>query len=119
MIEFKTNKEQVRRARAEAKELGRLRNSILKGNGNLAGMLSEIVLADNYPNLERDSTKNWDLVDKTTNKTYDSKAKQTTVEPLSHYECSIANYNPNQKCDAYIFTRVMKRPQHGLGARAS
>lgn len=106
--EYKTNKGQFNKARDEAAALGKLRNSILKGQGNVAGLLSEIILADNYPKLERDSTRNWDLVDIEDGKTFDSKAKQTTVEPLPHYECSVANYNPNQKCDSYIFTRVLK-----------
>ena len=108
MVKLNTTDEQIGQAKKEAKELGSLRNSILNGMGNVAGLLSEIVIADNYTSLMRNSTKNWDLIDEIRGKTYDSKAKQTTVEPLPHYECSIANYNPNQKCDAYIFTRVMK-----------
>jgi hypothetical protein len=108
IIEYGVNKEELSQAKQEALAMGRLRNSILKGAGNAAGLLSEIILANNYPNLERDSTRNWDLVDRAANKTYDSKAKQTIVEPLPHYECSVANFNPNQKCDSYIFTRVHK-----------
>ena len=58
-------------AKKEAKELGSLRNSILNGMGNVAGLLSEIVIADNYTSLMRNSTKNWDLIDEIRGKTYD------------------------------------------------
>ena len=74
MVKLNTTDEQIGQAKKEAKELGSLRNSILDGMGNVAGLLSEIVLAENYPSLIRDSTRIWDLIDEVGGKTYDSKA---------------------------------------------
>ena len=38
----------------------------------------------------------------------DVKTKQTTVEPRPFYECSVADFNTKQNCDAYAFVRVLK-----------
>ena len=90
------------KAREKAVEVGRLTNSILNGGGNLAGFIGEqivlFVLGGEWVN-----TFQYDLIVKGSK--VDVKTKQTTVKPLPHYECSITEYNTNQDCDYYAFTR--------------
>jgi hypothetical protein len=87
-----------------AEEMGVLNNSIESGGGSLAGFLGEIAAQKIYGG-EIQHTYQYDLVlpDK---RTADVKTKRTSVAPRDYYECSVSNFNPNQKCDVYIFTRV-------------
>jgi hypothetical protein len=104
MIEFKITDEMVRKAWAKSIDMGKLKNSITEGDGNIAGFIGEqvanLVIGGTIVN-----TKDYDLVgpDGTT---YDVKTKRCTSEPMTHYECSVAAYNTVQKCDKYIFIRV-------------
>jgi hypothetical protein len=105
MIEVLITPSMVEKAKKKAIELGELKNSITKGAGNLAGFIGEEVAAQVTGGTIK-NTKNYDLV--VEEETYDVKTKRCTSEPQPHYECSIAAYNPTQKCDKYIFVRVMK-----------
>jgi hypothetical protein len=94
----------VEKAKAKSEEMGRLNKSITKGEGNVAGFIGEMVVAD-YLGCNVDNTYDYDL-------TYDSvkidvKTKRTTAVPLPHYNCSVAAYNTHQKCDYYVFARVL------------
>ena len=93
-------------ARQKASEMGKLNNSILFGQGNLAGFVGEQValtcLGGTWEN-----TYEYDLVMPDGTKV-DVKTKQTSVAPLPHYDCSIAKYNTKQDCDVYAFVRVKK-----------
>lgn len=105
MIEINITDDMLVKAREKAVEMGKLNNSILNGNGNLAGFIGEqialFVLGGEWVN-----TFQYDLIVKGSK--VDVKTKQTTVKPLPHYECSITEYNTNQDCDYYAFTRVKK-----------
>jgi len=105
MIEVLITPHMVEKAKKKATELGKLKNSITKGEGNLAGFLGEYV-AETVVAGKIKNTKHYDIVldDETT---VDVKTKRCTSEPKPHYSCSIAAYNPMQKCDKYIFVRVM------------
>jgi len=91
-------------ARDKAAEMGRLRNSITRGQGNIAGFLSEAI-AQQVMGGELANTYEYDLV-LSNGKTVDVKTKQTSVKPLDTYECSIAGLNTTQECDFYAFVRV-------------
>ena len=39
--------------------------------------------------------------------TIDVKTKRTTVTPKPDYDCSVAAFNTKQKCDKYVFVRVL------------
>tara|TARA_Y100000034_G_scaffold125612_1_gene175577 strand:+ start:1052 stop:1549 length:498 start_codon:yes stop_codon:yes gene_type:complete len=106
MIEVLITPNMVEKAKKKATELGTLKNSITKGKGNLAGFIGEFV-AEQVTGGKIKNTKDYDLVLKD-DATVDVKTKRCTSEPRPHYECSIAAYNPAQKCDKYIFVRVMK-----------
>ncbi len=96
---------QLIRARQKAIDMGRLANSITNGAGNLAGFIGEIVVADEL-NAKQDNTYDYDLLlkDKTR---IDVKTKRCNSAPLDTYDCSIAAHGTKQKCDAYVFVRVL------------
>ena len=96
--------EMLDRSKVKANELGKLNNSILKGDGNLVGFLGEeianLVLKGTIKN-----SYDYDLILEDGSKV-DVKTKRTTVVPKDFYECSVAAYNTKQKCDYYCFVRV-------------
>lgn len=104
MIEVEITQEMLQRAKQKDVEMGTLRNSITKGEGNVIGFLGEeianLVLKGQIKN-----TYQYDLVldDGTT---VDVKTKKTTVQPKEEYECSVAAFNTKQQCDKYCFVRV-------------
>lgn len=82
-----------------------LKNSIRHGEGTLIGKLGEQVIAT-YLGIEMPiDTYNYDMVYK--EKKIEVKTKETSVSFVHpSFECSISNYNPNQKCDYYAFLRI-------------
>ena len=103
MIEIKITPQMKKRAWAKARQMGKLRNSITRGQGNIAGFLGEEI-ANALIKGEVSNTYNYDIVYK--NIKYDVKTKRCTSPPKSHYECSVAAYNTKQKCDRYAFVRI-------------
>ena len=85
-------------------EMGKLNNSIESGDGNIAGFLGEIAAQRTYGG-EISHTYEYDLIlpDK---RTADVKTKRTSTPPRDYYDCSVANFNPRQDCNIYIFCRV-------------
>jgi hypothetical protein len=84
--------------------MGTLRNSIERGEGNLAGFLGELV----YLEVEGgrwDNTFEYDVV-RPDGTTVDVKTKRTKVAPKPFYDCSVADFNTSQNCDYYAFVRV-------------
>jgi hypothetical protein len=106
MIAVKVSDEMLINSRNKAKELGNLRRSITRGQGNLAGFVGEEialkVLGGKFDNLEKNV--DYDII-LPNEKTVDVKTKRTSVEPKPFYECSINTYY-KQKCDYYAFIRV-------------
>ena len=112
MIEINVSKKMLDRAEKASYKLGVLRNSISQGRGNKAGFVGEYcvmnyLLNNNYDVIE-DNTYNYDFYINTKNKLkIDVKTKTTGVKPLGYYDCSVAEYNTKQKCDVYVFTRIL------------
>lgn len=109
-VEIMVTAEQYCRAEDRAEELGILRNSITKGKSNGWGMLGEEIIRDLLNCTESDDIYNYDL--KTPGgMRLEIKTKKTsmTKPPKPHFECSVCNHNPRQKCDAYVFLRVSTR----------
>jgi hypothetical protein len=104
LIEVEITKEMMDVARKEAEQLGELKNSITRGEGNLAGLVGEMV-AEQITGAKRKNTRDYDLVYED-GQTADVKTKRCRSMPEPHFECSIAGYNTTQKCDKYIFVRV-------------
>ena len=104
MIEIIITGDMLVTARDKAAEMGRLRNSIISGAGNLAGFIGEAV-AQQVMGGVLANTYDYDLI-LCNGLTVDVKTKQTSVKPLETYECSIAALNTKQDCDYYAFVRV-------------
>jgi hypothetical protein len=104
MIEIIITGDMLVTARDKAAEMGRLNNSITRGQGNIAGFLGEAV-AQQVMGGVLANTYDYDLI-LCNGKTVDVKTKQTSVKPLETYECSIAALNTKQGCDYYAFVRV-------------
>lgn len=104
MIEIEVTQEMREEAIRKSKEMGRIRNSILQGEGNMTGFLGEEIVKK-YLSTNSSNTYNYDLI--INELKLEVKSKKTTVKPKDYYECSIASYNPNQKCDYYVFVRVL------------
>jgi len=111
IIEWDIKPELIKKAEKKAKDMGRLNNSITRGQGNIAGFLGEFAFVDfvktlkPHHNIIIDNSYDYDIIYQ--NITGDVKTKRTNYPGLLNYEASISNYNPNQKCDIYIFVRVM------------
>ena len=104
MIEVKITEDMKKRAWAKSREMGVIKNSIMKGDGNIAGFLGEEV-ANVVIDGTINNTYDYDLVSKDGIK-YDVKTKRCTSPPKPYYDCSVANFNTRQKCDRYVFVRI-------------
>jgi len=114
MIEIDVSEKVLDKAQKASDSLGVLRNSIAQGRGNKAGYVGEYCvmnyLLKNKHDVVEENTYNYDFYINTKNKDklkIDVKTKATGVIPLSYYECSVAEYNTKQKCDVYVFTRIL------------
>jgi len=98
------SEEMLNNAKIKAAEMGKLNNSILKGEGNIIGFIGE-ELAQKVIGGRIQNSYDYDII-LTSGKTVDVKTKKTTVTPKDNYDCSVASYNTKQKCDYYCFVRV-------------
>ena len=104
MIEIVISPAMLVEARDKAAEMGQLRNSIIRGAGNIAGFIGEAI-AQQVLGGKLCNTYDYDLVLDNGTK-LDVKTKQTGYVPLPSYDCSIAALNTKQDCDYYAFVRV-------------
>ena len=104
MIEVKITEDMKKRAWAKSREMGVIKNSIMKGDGNIAGFLGEEV-ANVVIGGIINNTYDYDLVSEDGIKS-DVKTKRCTSPPKPYYDCSVANFNTKQKCDRYVFVRI-------------
>lgn len=104
MIEIPVSDEALLKARKQAVDMGKLNNSITKGQGNVAGFVGEIVTAE-LLGATQQNTYDYDLV-LINGQTVDVKTKRTSVTPLPHYDCSVAKLSTHQSCDNLAFVRV-------------
>ena len=104
MIEIVISPAMLVEARDKAAEMGQLRNSIIRGAGNIACFIGEAI-AQQVLGGKLCNTYDYDLVLDNGTK-IDVKTKQTGYVPLPSYDCSIAALNTKQDCDYYAFVRV-------------
>jgi len=115
MIEVELTPDMLSRAKKKAKEMGQLRNSITKGDGNVAGFLGEEMVLKTFNNFKSDNTYDSDIYFSCTKFKikFEVKTKRCKVTPLPHHACSVARFNPNQKSHCYIFCRVFEQNNKG------
>ena len=105
MREITPTSEQIEFARQDAKELGILKHSFRRGEGNCDGFLGERLVAE-VIGAEICRSYDFDLVKNGLK--IDVKTKTCTSKPQPHYNCSVYAYNTTQKCDIYVFVRILK-----------
>lgn len=103
MLEVNITNDMLTMAKAKSHDMGKLYNSITRGEGNLAGFIGEAMVAS-VIGAAMANTYDYDLVAGAL--TIDVKTKRTGKAPQPHYECSVADFNTKQACDWYLFTRV-------------
>ena len=106
MIEVEVTKDMVERAKIRAKKMGELRNSITHGAANTAAFIGEEVVLNHLKSAELVDTYDYDIIFQGIK--YDVKTKRVNTPPKLNYECSVAELSRHQKCDGYIFVRVLK-----------
>jgi len=111
MEEILITKDMINKAKAKANQMGTIKNSITKGQGNIAGFIGEEIVL-NYLNEKDNNSYDYDLILKDGRKV-DVKTKRTTVKPRTNYDCSVAAFNTKQKCDVYIFCRILNDMSKG------
>jgi len=104
MFEVEVTQQHIQKAKILSEEMGQLRNSITSGEGNLAGFIGEVIVAE-IIGASHSNTYDYDLVLQS-GKTVDVKTKRTNYPPRTNYDCSVAAFNTKQKCDYYAFVRV-------------
>lgn len=87
-------------------DMGELHNSITKGEGNMCGFIGEYVIAD-LMGVDILDTNDYDMISE--DQRIEVKTKRSNPVPKAKYEASVANFNTNQACDYYFFTRVRNR----------
>lgn len=119
LLEIIPTKRQIKRASGREEEMtalfaqryGRshLNNSILEGEGMLAGLLGEELVRDYYGFIQSsgEAIFHYDLLDPVILGKVEVKTKRCTSAPKDHYNCSIAASNATQQCDYYAFVRVL------------
>ena len=109
LVEVKFTDEMLARAKAKAKSLGSINNSIRKGGGNIVGYLGEEIVAhymkaDIISNDKGTEKYNYDLVKD--GKKIEVKSKERSVPPKDFYDASVAETSRHQKTDIYVFTSI-------------
>jgi len=110
MKNVKITDEVIKKAKQKASSMGTLKNSITKGEGNLAGFVGEAIVAEALC-IAENNTFDYDM--KYKNFKIDVKTKRVNTPPRPFYECSIAALNTKQECDFYVFTRVLNTLKEG------
>jgi hypothetical protein len=105
MIEVPVDANIIELSKSRAIKMGIINNSIMQGDGSIAGFVGEYIAADILDGEVMD-TYDYDILLRNRD-TVDVKTKRVSSAPRDYYSCSVANYNTKQKCSYYAFTRVL------------
>ena len=105
MIEIDITKDMIEQCKAKAQDIGRLKNSITKGQGNLAGIVGEYIVHKYLKASEWQNTYDYDLIEN--NKKIDVKTKRSNYEPRDDFRVAVASTSLHQNCDEYIFVFIL------------
>lgn len=104
IIEVQITKEIVQRAKEKAATVGVIQGSITGSTAHVVGAIGEVIVQDYIDGIEA-STKDYDLIKG--DYRIDVKTKRCNTVPEDEYECSVASHGTKQKCDKYVFVRLM------------
>lgn len=96
--------EMIQIATEKTSKMGVLKNSIMEGEGSVAGFIGEEIINWEMGG-ESINTYDYDIITPNGYK-IEVKTKQTKFTPKENYECSVAATNTHQKCDEYAFVRL-------------
>jgi hypothetical protein len=100
MQSLKFNQKMIDQASQWANDLGGIKNSITRGDGNYAGRLGELALAKHL-GVEVEDSKDYDIIHD--GKKIEVKTKRRAVKPQPYYTVNIAATSLHQKPDIYAF----------------
>ena len=103
LIEIPITPAMIQQAEQKSVEMGKLKNSIRDGEGNLAGFVGEFAVNEVFLGAVT-NTFDYDIL--LGGVKIDVKTKEVSFVPNPWYESSVACYNTRQKCDWYAFARV-------------
>lgn len=104
-IEVDITQRMLNGARRRADNLGRIPNSFMGGQGNLAGFLGESIFRVAFPGAQLANARHYDI--RFDNQKWEVKTKRCKGLPKAHYHCSVSAYNKWQRADYYVFVRVL------------
>ena len=100
MQSLKFNQKMIGQASQWANDLGGIKNSITRGDGNYAGRLGELALAKHL-SVEVEDHKDYDLI--YNGEMVEVKTKRRATKPKSNYTVNIAATSKHQNPDKYAF----------------
>ena len=103
MIQVPINRSHIEVAQAKSTEMGVLKNSVTEGDGNIAGFVGELLVAEHIGG-EVCNTYDYDVL--LDGVRIDVKTKRAKFQPYPHFDCSIMGFNTSQDCDYYYFARI-------------
>jgi hypothetical protein len=109
MIECQIDDSLIELSRKRQLKMGVLAKSFTRGRGSVYGFIGEYLALD-VVGGELSDTFDYDIM---SDLAYDVKTKKVATKPKPHYECSVSAYQRRQKCEAYIFCRVLKDMSKG------
>jgi hypothetical protein len=103
MQELKIYDDEIKLAKHRDELMGVLPSSKESGNGNVPGFLGEALVLREYGGILVD---NFDYDIEISGLKADVKTKSVSSVPKPDYLCSVMEYQLDNKCDIYIFTRI-------------
>jgi len=95
-------------ARAQADSMpSEYRYSILDGDGLLPGCVGEQIVKDYLGILDTPNVNTFDYDILYKGQQLELKTKTVTTIPNPMYEATVPGFNPRQKCNGYVFVRVL------------
>ena len=95
--------EMIEEAQEWSNQLGAIKNSIVRGRGNMAGKLGELAFSA-YVGSPLEDRSDYDMVHG--GERLEIKTKRRTVPPLQDYDVSVATTSTHQKADKYVFISI-------------
>lgn len=105
MIHLEVTQDVLNKAQQMSLEMGALNKSITDGDGNVAGLIGEILVASILTDCLHESTFDYDIIASTGVK-IDVKTLRCSSKPKPHYDVMLPAQNTRQKTDLYVFCRV-------------
>jgi hypothetical protein len=111
ILEVEIDSEMHEQAMQRAALMGALPNSITRGEGNIAGMIGELIVLKAYP-LIYAPTFDFDLKTRG-GATIDVKTTPTAVTPKPYHAGNVATVTRMQDVSFYLFVRVLEDYSRG------